>query len=326
MSDTSGRLLRLLDLLQSRPDWTGTELAERLEVTTRTIRKDVTRLRDLGYPVDANPGVAGGYRLAAGAHLPPLLLDDDEAVAVAIGLRAAAHAGIVGIEETSLRAVAKLEQMLPNRLRRRVSALQSSVESVRWAAPDALVETETLAVFAQACRDTEQVRFDYADKERKESRRLVEPHKLVTVGQRWYLVAWDVRRDDWRTFRVDRTSKPRLAGVRARRRELPAADAATYVSNSLGASEARIEASVVLHVPVEVARVMVPDRVGTIERVDAQSCRLRVATDSLEWLAMRTVLLDIDFTVESPPELHEIVRRFGDRMAAAVSHRPRSLS
>ena len=199
------RLLRLLDLLQSRPDWTGTELAERLAVTTRTVRKDVTRLRDLGYPVDANPGVAGGYRLAAGAHLPPLLLDDDEAVAVAIGLRAAAHAGIVGIEETSMRAVAKLEQMLPNRLRRRVSALQSAVESVRWGAPDALVETETLAVFSQACRDTEQVRFDYADKEGKESRRLVEPHKLVTVGQRWYLVAWDVRRDDWRTFRVDRT-------------------------------------------------------------------------------------------------------------------------
>src|SRR3954470_15413767 len=173
MSDTSGRLLRLLDLLQSRPDWTGSELAERLGVTTRTVRKDVMRLRDLGYPVDANPGVAGGYRLAAGAPLPPLLLDDDEAVAVAIGLRAATHAGIVGIEETSMRAVAKLEQMLPNRLRRRVSALQSSVESVRWGAPDALVETETLAVFSQACRDTEQVRFDYADKEGKESRRLV---------------------------------------------------------------------------------------------------------------------------------------------------------
>jgi predicted DNA-binding transcriptional regulator YafY len=317
MSDTSGRLLRLLDLLQGRPDWTGTELAERLEVTTRTVRKDVTRLRDLGYPVDANPGVAGGYRLAAGAHLPPLLLDDDEAVAVAIGLRTAAHAGIVGIEETSMRAVAKLEQMLPNRLRRRVNALQSSVESVRWGAPDTLVETETLAVFSQACRDVEQVRFDYADKEGNETRRLVEPHKLVTVGQRWYLVAWDVRRDDWRTFRVDRTSRPRLAGVRAKPRQLPAADAATYVANSLGASEARIEASVVLRVPIDVARGMVPARVGTLEVVSKRACRLRVETDSLEWLAMRTALLDIDFTVESPPELHEIVRRFGERMVGA---------
>ncbi len=162
------------------------------------------------------------------------------------------------------------------------------------------------------------MRFDYADKEGNETRRLVEPHKLVTVGQRWYLVAWDVRRDDWRTFRVDRTSKPRLAGVRAKARELPAADAATYVANALGASEARVEASVVLRVPIDVARGMVPAHVGTLEAVNKRACRLRVATDSLEWLAMRTVLLDIDFTVESPPELHEIVRRFGERMVVAT--------
>jgi predicted DNA-binding transcriptional regulator YafY len=317
MSDTSGRLLRLLDLLQSRPDWTGGDLAERLGVTTRTVRKDVTRLRDLGYPVDANPGATGGYRLAAGAHLPPLLLDDDEAVAVAIGLRAAAHAGIVGIEETSVRAVAKLEQMLPNRLRRRVGALQSSVESLRWGRPVALVETETLAVFSQACRDGEEVRFDYADKDGNETRRLVEPHKLVTVGQRWYLVAWDVRRDDWRTFRVDRTSKPRLAGVRAKPRQLPAADAATYVANSLSASEARVEASVVLHVPIDQARTMVPAHVGLLEEVDVGACRLRVEADSLEWLAVRVALLDVDFTVEAPTALREIFRRFGARMVSA---------
>jgi predicted DNA-binding transcriptional regulator YafY len=317
VSDTSARLLRLLDLLQARPDWTGTELAEQLEVTTRTIRKDVTRLRDLGYPVDANPGVAGGYRLGAGAHLPPLLLDDDEAVAVAIGLRAAAHAGIVGIEETSMRAVAKLEQMLPNRLRRRISALGSSVESVRWSSPDAPIETETLAVFAQACRDREQVRFDYADKAGNESRRLVEPHKLVTVGHRWYLAAWDLRRDDWRTFRVDRTSRPRLAGVRFTERELPAADAATFVSESLSASERRIETSVVLQVPITVGRQMVPERVGTFEEVDESSCRLLIAADSLDWLAMRYALLDVDFTVEYPDELRETVHRFGRRMSRA---------
>jgi predicted DNA-binding transcriptional regulator YafY len=317
VSDTSARLLRLLDLLQTRPDWTGTELAEELGVTTRTVRNDVTRLRELGYPVDAHPGAAGGYRLGAGAHLPPLLLDDDEAVAVAIGLRAAAHAGIVGIEETSMRAVAKLEQMLPNRLRRRIGALQSSVESLRWGPPDALVETETLAVFAQACRDLEQARFDYADKQGNESRRLVEPHKLVTVGHRWYLVAWDVRRDDWRTFRVDRTSKPRLAGVRFKARELPAADAASYVASSLGAGEVRIDASVVLHMPVDEASAVVPERVGTLEPVDEGSCRLRVAVDSLEWLAVRVAMMDVDFTVESPPELHEVVHRFGRRLSRA---------
>jgi predicted DNA-binding transcriptional regulator YafY len=317
VSDTSARLLRLLDLLQTRPDWTGGQLAEELGVTTRTVRKDVTRLRDLGYPVDANPGVTGGYRLGVGAHLPPLLLDDDEAVAVAIGLRAAAHASIVGIEETSVRAVAKLEQMLPNRLRRRINALSSSVESAPWHSPDGQIETETLAVFAQACRDSEQVRFDYADKEGKESRRLVEPHKLVTVGQRWYLAAWDVRREDWRTFRVDRTSRPRLAGVRFKPRELPAADAATYVSESLSGGEWRTPTSVMLHVPIDRARELVPERVGTLEAVDDTRCRLLIAADNLDWLAVRYALLDVDFTVEYPDELREIVHRFGRRMSNA---------
>jgi len=317
MSDTSARLLRLLDLLQARPDWTGPELAEELGVTTRTVRKDVTRLRELGYPVDASPGVAGGYRLAAGAHMPPLLLDDDEAVAVAIGLRAAAHAGIVGIEETSMRAVAKLEQMLPNRLRRRINALGSSVESLRWSSPDAQVETETLAVFAQACRDGEQARFDYADKEGAESRRLVEPHKLVTVGHRWYLVAWDVRREDWRTFRVDRTSKPRLAGVRFKERDLPAADAATYVAESLSASEKRVDTSVLLHMPIDHARRVVPEHVGTFEEVDERHCRLLITADNLDWLAVRYALMDVDFTIEYPADLREIVHRFGRRMTRA---------
>jgi predicted DNA-binding transcriptional regulator YafY len=317
VSDPSARLLRLLDLLQSRPDWTGPELADELGVTTRTVRKDVTRLRDLGYPVDANPGVAGGYRLGAGAHLPPLLLDDDEAVAVAIGLRTAAHAGIVGIEETSVRAVAKLEQMLPNRLRRRINALGTAVETLAWESPDEQVETETLAVFAQACRDSEQARFDYSDREGNETRRLVEPHKLVSVRHRWYLVAWDVRRDDWRTFRVDRTSRPRLAGVRFKPRQLPAADAATYVSQSLSAAEARVATSVVLHLPIAEARKLVPPNVGTFEPVDETSCRLGIAADSLDWLAVRYALLDVDFTVEYPNELREIVRRFGRRMSRA---------
>ncbi len=254
MADTPARLLRVLDLLQRQAHWTGTELAAELEVTTRTIRKDMARLRDLGYPVDAAPGVAGGYRLAAGAHMPPLLLDDDEAVAIAIGLRTAAYAGIVGIEETSLRALAKLEQMLPSQLRRRVGALQAAVEPMRWSSPNALVEPESLALFSQACRDHEQVRFDYADKAGNETRRLVEPDKLVLLGHRWYLVAWDTRRDDWRTFRVDRASNPRLAGVRTKPRPLPAADAAEYVARSVSANERQIEASVLLHAPFDEAR------------------------------------------------------------------------
>jgi predicted DNA-binding transcriptional regulator YafY len=174
-----------------------------------------------------------------------------------------------------------------------------------------------VAVFAQACRDGEQARFDYADKEGVESRRLVEPHKLVTVGHRWYLVAWDVRREDWRTFRVDRTSRPRLAGLRFKERELPAADAATYVANSLGAAEKRIEASVVLHMSFDEARRVLPERAGTLDQVDERSCRLSTAVDNLEWLAMRVAMLDVDFTVESPRELQEIAHRFGRRMSRA---------
>jgi predicted DNA-binding transcriptional regulator YafY len=314
MSDTSARLLRLLSLLQSRPGWSGPELAERLDVSTRTIRNDVTRLRDLGYPVDATLGVDGGYRLAAGAEMPPLLLEDDEAVAVAIGLRTAAYAGIVGIEETSLRALAKLEQMLPNRLQRQVRALQAAIEPLRWGTPNELVEPETLAILSRACRDGEQVRFDYADKQGADTRRLVEPHKLVLVGHRWYLVAWDLRRDDWRTFRVDRTARPRLAGGRTKPRELPAADAATYVSQSLSANEPRVETSVILHMPMTEATARVPERVGELEAVDADSTRLRVEVDRLDWLAMRIALLDVDFTIEAPAELHDVMRHLGERL------------
>ncbi|MGZ4709552.1 MAG: helix-turn-helix transcriptional regulator [Acidimicrobiales bacterium] len=320
MAETSARLLRLLDLLQQRPDWTGTELAERLEVTTRTVRKDVSRLRALGYPVDANPGVAGGYRLAAGAHVPPLLLDDDEAVAIAIGLRTAAYAGIVGIEETSLRALAKLEQMLPSHLRRRVGALQAAIEPLRWTSQNALVEPESLAVLSQACRDREQVRFDYADKAGTETRRLVEPEKLVLVGHRWYLAAWDTRREDWRTFRLDRLTRPRLAGVRTRARPLPdgAVDAAEYVSRSISATDRLIEASVLLHVPLDQARTAVPGHVGTLEPVDRSTTRLRVEVENLEWLALRLGLIDLDFTVESPDELRDVVGRVGARLAAGA--------
>jgi predicted DNA-binding transcriptional regulator YafY len=207
--------------------------------------------------------------------------------------------------------------MLPDRLRRQVDALGASVESLRWHAPDVLVETATLTVLSRGCRDGEQVRFDYADKAGNETRRLVEPHKLVTVGHRWYLVAWDLRRDDWRTFRVDRTSEPRLAGVRFTPRELPAPDAASFVADALHANEVRIDASVLLHVAIDEARPLVPRDVGTLEPVDAARCRFLVAVDNLEWLAMRLALLDADFTVERPRELAAVVRRLGARLTSS---------
>ena len=238
MSDPTARVLQLLSLLQTHKFWPGTELSERLEVSGRTLRRDVDRLRELGYPVDATPGVAGGYRLAAGAHMPPLLLDDDEAVAIAVGLRQATGASVAGIEETALRAMAKLEQVLPDRLRRRVTALHANVVPLRWSGgndrPNPTVEAEALAVLAQACRDHEELRFDYTARDGEATRRLVRPHQLVSAGRRWYLVAFDVRRDDWRTFRVDRMAEPRLAGARFRPLELPGGDAAAFVARSLG--------------------------------------------------------------------------------------------
>jgi predicted DNA-binding transcriptional regulator YafY len=239
-ADTSARLLRLLSLLQTPRDWTGTELAERLDVTTRTVRNDVERLRDLGYPVHGTRGAIGGYRLGAGSALPPLLLDDEEAVAVAVGLRTAAGGSVAGIEEPSLRALAKLEQVLPSRLRRRVNALQTYTVSVPLDRPGPVVSPELLTAIVAACRDHERLRFDYRSRDAAASRRDVEPYRLVNWGRRWYLVAWDTMRGDWRTFRVDRMDSPRTpTGPRFAPRPLPDEDLAGDVSRGVATAPRR---------------------------------------------------------------------------------------
>src|ERR687887_2848173 len=220
MLETSARLLRLLSLLQAHREWSGADLADRLGVTPRTVRRDVDRLRELGYPVNASPGTGGGYRLGAGAELPPLLLDDDEAVAVAIGLRTAAGGSVAGIEETSVRALAKLEQVLPAHLRRRVNALQAFTVPAPGTGPT--VDAGVLATIASACRDHEGLRFAYQSHDGSSTRRRVEPHRLVHLGWRWYLLAFDLDRDEWRTFRVDRIGRPLSAGARFTPRKLPA--------------------------------------------------------------------------------------------------------
>lgn len=235
MADPTARTLRLLSLLQNHRFWPGPELAAKLGVSDRTLRRDIERLRGLGYAVDATSGAAGGYQLATGSALPPLVLDDDEAVAIALGLRVAAGAAVDGIEDASLRAMAKLEQVLPDRLRRRVRALHGHVAVMGWPSIDPLVEPEALVVLAQACRDREEVRFEYERRDGERSRRLVRPHQLVAVGRRWYLAAHDVRRNDWRTFRVDRLRGARLAGVRFEPLEPPGGDAVAYVATSLRA-------------------------------------------------------------------------------------------
>jgi predicted DNA-binding transcriptional regulator YafY len=317
MTETSGRLLRLLALLQARREWAGGELADRLGVSGRTIRRDIERLRELGYPVESLSGPAGGYRLRAGAAMPPLLLDDDEAIAIAVGLRTAARASVTGIEETSLRALVKLEQVLPAHLRRRVRALGSATIAMPDAGPT--VDPQALTVIATACRDSELVRFAYRRRDGTESRRQVEPHSLVNLGRRWYLLAWDPARDDWRTFRVDRLTRAAATGVRYTPRELPAKDAAEYVTRSISEMPNRYEARVTLHAPIKELRERVPARWGgELEQIDAGSCEYRTGDDDLDWLALRIAMLGVDFEVHEPPELTGPLRELARRVDRAV--------
>ncbi|HEX4564324.1 MAG TPA: YafY family protein, partial [Solirubrobacteraceae bacterium] len=259
---TSSRLLELLTLLQSRRDWPGVELADRLEVSARTIRRDVERLRRLGYPVESLTGPAGGYRLRAGTAMPPLLLDDEEAIAIAVGLRTAARASVAGIEESAVRALVKLEQVLPSHLRRRVGALGAATFTAPAGGPT--VEPRHLTLIAAACRDRECVRFAYQRRDGTRSRREVEPNSLLNHGRRWYLVAWDRAREDWRTFRVDRIAAPTSVGTRFQPRELPAKDAAAFVQLSITSAPNRYEAVVTLHAPLAAVSARVPAHWGSL--------------------------------------------------------------
>jgi predicted DNA-binding transcriptional regulator YafY len=310
---TSARLLRLLSLLQSPRDWTGADLAERLEVDIRTVRRDIERLRGLGYPVIATAGLAG-YRLGAGAKLPPLLLDDEEAIAVAVGLRTAATGTITGIEESSLRALSKLEQVLPSRLRHRVTMLNSVTVTLPANGP--AVDADVLTAIAAACRDHMRLRFDYVSYDGSGSLRTTEPHRLVHTGKRWYLLGWDLDRDDWRTFRVDRIRPRTPTGPRFTPREAP--DAAEYLSRGVSTSAYRYQAKITLRVPAEVAAERVSPTAGAIEAVDAHSCLLHTGSNSLDEIVVYVGLFDFPFTVHEPPELITRVRQLAARLAEAT--------
>jgi predicted DNA-binding transcriptional regulator YafY len=312
----SSRLLTLLSLLQARRDWPGGELADRLEVSRRTIRRDVERLRELGYPVESLTGPAGGYRLAAGTAMPPLLLDDEEAIAIAVGLRTAARASVTGIEETSVRALVKLEQVLPAHLRRRVQALGATTTTLPAGGPT--VDPQTLTVLAGGCRDRECVRFAYEARDGASGRREVEPHALVNRGRRWYLVCWDRGRDDWRTFRVDRITEPMALGVRFAPRKLPVADPAAFVEQRFSSLPTRYEARLTLHAPA--ASVRVPPGWGTVTPLDEDTCEYRSGDDNLEWLALRVAMLGVEFEVHESPELIDELQRLAARLTRAVSY------
>jgi predicted DNA-binding transcriptional regulator YafY len=316
MLETSTRLLQLLELLQSRPYWPGQELARRLEVGPRTIRRDVDRLRRLGYPVDASPGVAGGYRLRAGTSLPPLLLDDEEAVAIAVGLRTAVSDGVAGIEETSVRALSKLEQLLPDRVRRRIHAIGAA--TVPYPASGPVVDPEILLVIAVACRDHERLRFAYRSHDEEQTRRLVEPQGLVHTGRRWYLVAWDLDRNDWRTFRVDRIERTPSTDRRFAPRQPPAKDLAAFVARGVSTARDRYQARVILHASADEVATRVTYQLGTIEPIDEESCMLHAGTDWLDGLALYIAGIGVDFEIEEPPELIERIGRLAARFAAAT--------
>jgi predicted DNA-binding transcriptional regulator YafY len=319
MTETSSRLLELLSLLQARRDWPGPSLADRLDVSGRTVRRDVERLRRLGYPVESLTGPAGGYRLRAGAAMPPLLLDDEEAVAIAVGLRTAARASVTGIEETALRALVKLEQVLPAHLRRRVGALGSATIAPPAGGPT--VDPQDLTVIAAACRDSECLRFAYRSRDGTDTRREVEPHTLVNLGRRWYLVAWDRRREDWRSFRMDRLRRPAAMGVGFSQRRLPAKDAAAYVAQSITSAPSRFEARVTLQAPADEVTARVPSHWGTIEPLDDRTCEYRTGDEDLGWLAVRITMLGVDFEVHEPPELVEHLRVLANRLERAAGAR-----
>lgn len=336
-ANPSARLLTLLSLLQSRRDWPGDALAGRLGVSPRTVRRDVDRLRGLGYPVRATKGPDGGYRLGAGAEMPPLLLDDEQAVAVSVALQTA-HTGVDGVDDAALRALTTVRQVMPARLRARVDALQVTAVS-RPGTAHATVDADVLVAVGAAVRAREVLRLDYATPRdpavaggggapggpadpgaaapASVPPRRVEPHHLVTWGGRWYLVAWDLDRDDWRTFRVDRLTPRTPTGPRFASRALPGGDVAGFIGERFRGTGWPCTGEAVLHAPA-----------GTITRwAAAQSVveplgpdRCRVVSGSWSWggLAAYLGMFGCEVEIVGPPELRDAARDLSARFARAA--------
>lgn len=314
MSDTPGRMLGLLALLESRPSWSGAALAERLEVTVRTVRRDVDRLRELGYPVEATPGVAGGYELGRGGRMPPLLLGDEEAMAVALGLRVAADGSVAGLEEAALSVLARMEQILPRHLAARVRALHEATAQL-MGPENERVESQVLVDLGQACARCERARFDYADRTGRPSRRLVEPFRLVRVGPRWYLVARDLDRQDWRTFRVDRLSRPEVLGTRFELIDPP--DAVAMVRKGLRTRLYPFHARLRFAAPLDEVAALLPSTVGTLEATEDHCTVVEVGGMTLARMVRFLAGLPLIPTVLDPPELGDALRAHAAAVVAA---------
>jgi predicted DNA-binding transcriptional regulator YafY len=314
---TSARLLRLLSLLQAREFWAGADLADRLEVTGRTLRRDVDRLRSLGYPVHSTSGTAGGYKLGAGAALPPLHLDDDEAIAVAVALQTAASGSVAEIEEASARALAKLEQVLPKRLRRRLGALRSSIVHLAGARPT--VKMSDVSSLSSACSERRELRFVYRDFKGASSVRTVEPHRIVYTGTRWYLVAWDRDRNDWRTFRIDRVEEPVATGACFLPRQSPDDDIGAFVARGVAAVAYKHRAVIALHAPIAEMREKIHPMAGSLEALDAGTCLLQTGAFSLEGLVGWIAGIGVEFDVREPPELVLHIERVAHLLRGATA-------
>ncbi len=323
MRETSSRLLALLALMESRPAWPGSELADRLGVSMRTIRNDIERLRELGYPVDAVRGPSGHYRLGVGARLPPLLLDDEEAVAVAIGLRTGA--GVSGIEDSSARALAKLEQVLPHRLRRQVSAIQSATtrgpESTETNVKDPQADPAVLGTIASAIRDHHHVRFDYhvAGAPADGPPILVEPYRLVSWARYWYLVGREPSAGKWRTFRVDWIDLRMPTGRRFAPKPLPGEDYTSFVLRDVAFSGWKVHARITVLAPAAEVLSRIHAAVGVVESIDDDTCVLVTGADSLEVIAVYIGMLGLDFRVTEPPGLVDHLRVVGERYRNAIA-------
>ena len=309
---TTERVLTLLGLLQQRRVWTGPELADRLGVTARTVRRDVERLRTLGYPVHASQGVGGGYQLGPGQDLPPLLLDDEEAIATAVSLLAGAGGAVAGAGDAALRALTKLDRVLPTRLRHEVHALSGSVESFGGGRPP--VDSDVLMTLARACRDEVEAGFAYPSGSQVRRRR-VEPYRLVASDRRWYLLAYDLDRDDWRSFRVDRLTDVSARTWRFRPRAAP--DAARYVQESVASRVYPHQARFLVHAPADTVRAQVPASAAVVRRRGSERCEVLSGAGSLDFVLVHMLLLGHDFEVLDPPDLRQRCRVLAERLLAA---------
>ncbi|MDO3705285.1 YafY family protein [Micromonospora sp. C28SCA-DRY-2] len=321
MADVTGRMLSLLSTLQSGRSFSGDELARRLGVSPRTLRRDVERLRGYGYPVDTQPGPGGYYRLAAGRTMPPLVLDDDEAIATLLGLASLAATGPAaagGLDAAATRAYGKLDQFLPARLRPRVASVRASLETGAQETPP--VAAEQVGLLAEAIDRAEVVTFDYTDARGGRSRRRVEPYRQVHHLLRWYLLGWDLDRADWRVFRLDRVGDPLRTGTGYRRRPLPAGSALEYLRRGLD----RIRQRVTLVVAAPAAPVLDALRYhdAEIEAVGDRRTRVTVSVDSWRWLLLHLAFLDADFTIDAPPDLTAACRTFAHRLLSATTPGP----